>query len=144
MNNHSLEAPPLGAKPRARVSLFEPSIGVPIAHWFIIWDSVMREDVDNLEAVLSLTGWSVKSSDNWELYDVIARFKRWSCMKVVLSKVPVEYLRYRYAAERGLPYGKVLMGLIRKEAHKRSYITVVLQVLNLPDDIIGVVWSYLL
>ena len=116
---------------------------VPIGRWFAIWDSVMQEDAENLDAILSYTGWNVKSSDNWQLYDIIARFKRWSCMKIVLSKVPIEYLQYRYAAERGLSYGKVLMRLIRLEAHKRSFITTSLQVLNLPDDIIGVVWTYL-
>ena len=115
-----------------------------MARWFIIWDSVMSADAYNLEAVLNDTGWNVKSADNWELYDIIARFKRWNCMQVVLSKVPVEYLRYRYEKERSLSYGKVLMGLIRSESHKRSYIKVLLQILNLPDDIIGVIWEYLI
>lgn len=119
-------------------------VGVPMARWFIIWDAVMTADTFNLEAVLSDTGWNVKSGDNWELYDVIARFKRWGCMRVVLSKVPVQYLKYRYEKERNLSYGQVLMGLIRTESYKRSYIKVLLQILNIPDDIIGVVWEYLI
>ena len=118
-------------------------IGVPMARWFIIWDAVMAADAYNLEAVLDDTGWNVKSADNWELYDIIARFKRFGCMEVVLSKVPVEYLKYRYEKERSLSYGKVLMGLIRTESMKRSYIKVLLQILNLPDDIIRVVWDLL-
>jgi len=120
------------------------SAKVPMAHWFLIWDSVMSEDTAGLDSVLSHTGWNVKSYENWELYDIIARFKRWECMKVVLAKVPLGYLKYRYAKELSLPYGNVLLGLIRAEVYKRGYIKVLLQVHKLPDDIIREVWQYLI
>lgn len=126
---------------------FIEHMGVPVAHWFIIWDSVMREDPQNLDSVLSHTGWNVKSSDNWELYDIIARFKRWNCMKVVLSKVPIKYLQYRYRAEKALPlpaHSTTLMQLLRDEAYKRGFINVLLRLFNLPDDMIIEVWEFLL
>jgi len=106
----------------------------------------MNEDPLNFEYSLNLYRLK-ESSDGWQIYDIIARFRKWKCMRILLAKVPIEYLKTRYEKERRLPYGKALQKLIRKEARKRSYIMVLLQRVHtkyLPTDIVSEIYTYIL
>lgn len=110
------------------------------AIWLSLWDSLMNEDPFNFSK--GLDQWGLEPSrDGWEIYDIVARFKRWKCMRVLLARVPLKYLKTKHAYEAILPYGKPLRKLIRREAYKRSYILVLLTRLPLPLEIIREVWK---
>ena len=117
--------------------------------WLSLWDSLMNEDPLNFEHSLNLYRSNEyyclgSGSDGWQIYDIIARFRKWKCMKVLLAKVPLEYLKTRYVKEATLPYGEALQKLIRNEALKRSYIMVLLQVKYLPTEIVSEIYTYIL
>lgn len=99
----------------------------------------MNKDYFNLSCALDQTGWSICSPDKWTLYDIIVRFKRWDCMRVYMSKVPLDYLKYRYQLRIRLG----IRTLIREEAIKRSWVFITLARLPLPLDIVRYLVSYL-
>ena len=120
--------------------------------WLSLWDSLMNEDLLNFDknldlyASVGLCGLTARP-DGWQIYDIIARFRKFKCMRILLAKVPFEYLKIRYEKERSLPYGQALQKLIREEAQKRSYIMVLLQRVHtkyLPTDIVSEIYTYIL
>jgi len=105
-------------------------------NWLTLWDSIMNSDTTTLSSTIDYTGWNVKSNDNWDLYNIIARFKRWECMQVYLTKVPLWFLKYRYSQEVGIPFSKRIRAMIRQEAKNRHIY------LPLPAELVTLVLSF--
>ena len=101
----------------------------------------MNRDYFNLSCALDETGWAITSPDKWTIYSIIVRFKRWGCMRVYLSKVPLQYLKYRY--QLAFPDWEYTRPIIREEANKRSWVFITLARLPLALDCIRTVVSYL-
>ena len=113
--------------------------------WLSIWDCIMYDDYLNLSYVLDNTGWSICSPDKWTLYDIIVRFKKWGSMRVYMTKVPLQYLKYRYQLNFALPDWETthVRPIIREEANKRSWVFITLARLPIPLDCVRTVVSYL-
>lgn len=121
-------------------------LGMKSPLWLSIWDALMANDLKNLDSTLDYSGWHVTSSDDWELYDIIVRFKRYDAMVVYLSKVPYWYLiEKRFQVTRNWPGCRaVLLPIIKKEVYKRAYIRLLLGKLSvyIPLEVVNYIWSY--
>ena len=103
--------------------------------WLTLWDSIMKSDASTLSSSIDYYGWD-RRQDHWQIYDIIARFKRWKCMQVYLTKVPLWYLKHRYAQEVGIPFSKRIRAMIRKEAKNRHIY------LPLPAELVTLVLTF--
>ena len=121
-------------------------LGMRSPLWLSIWDALMANDLKNFDSTLDYSGWHVISSDDWELYDIIVRFKRYDAMVVYLSKVPYWYLLEKwFLSTRDWPAcHHVLKPIIKKEVYKRAYIKLLLGKFSvyIPTEVVNYIWSY--
>ena len=127
----------------------------PLVHFADVWSAIMDEQPKALGPLLDKYGWELRNTENWEVYDIIVRFKRWDCLKVYLSRVPLWYLKIRYEAEHKLlsfrqgkggitKYCYMLKKYIRDEAHRRAVAKALLLStrVQLPTDLVSIIVAY--